>query len=136
MCAAYLAGFGFILIVCGGMVYVKIGRGKVEFYWISKIGEDNLMVYDYSPSRPVHAKVYISDGQVAIGSANLTNAGLQKSVESLAIIKSDALSKELAKKLGTLEESFGLKRIPTNMVGSQVRITRTSHQRVRHPVSA
>jgi len=125
--AIFTAGIGLILSVVGIILYF-IGRGKALIYWISKIGEENLLVYNYIPAHPVHAKVYIIDDLVVVGSVNLTKIGLQRSVESVALIKSGELASDLSKILSELDKTIRLKRIPNYEVGKEVRAKHPSRR--------
>lgn len=122
--AIFTSGAGLILTIVGIIVYIKIGREKVVIRWISKIGDDNLIVYHSDPYRPIHAKIYVADSQVALGSANLTKGGAEANLESLTWIKSPELARQMLKELDLLEKNLRLRRIPVNEVGQAIRIAK------------
>lgn len=110
------------LIICGtGITLYFIGRERRVIYWVSKIEDENLLVYNYTPAYPLHAKVYIVDDLIIVGSVNLTSIGLERSVESIALIQSDELVLDLSNTLNEIEKLIKLKRIPNNDVGWEVR---------------
>ncbi len=114
------AGVGLILSFAGYILYIRIGKEKITIRWISKIGDENLLIYHTDPFRPIHAKVYVADDQVALGSANLTKGGAEENLESLAWIKSAEIANRMIHELSSLEKEFRLQRIPVDEVGRAI----------------
>ncbi len=89
--------FAIVLFVLGIALFL-IGRERARVYFQAKIGDDNLIVYSFS-AHPLHAKLYIADSKIMVGSANLTDAGLIKNTESMAIIENAELCEKIAEKI-------------------------------------
>lgn len=106
-----------VLIAAGIALWVALGRDRFKKYWNCKIGDENLVVFSYSPGRSVHAKVFLIDDLVVIGSPNFTDAGLERNLESISVIRSDELAEKMAGDVTGLEKSWRLKRKSIEEVG-------------------
>jgi phosphatidylserine/phosphatidylglycerophosphate/cardiolipin synthase-like enzyme len=113
-------GLTLVFTVAGLITFVK-GMERSETYWISKLGEGNLKVLHYSPYKIVHAKVYIADDTVIMGSANLTENGVKRNIEGMAIIRSAELATKLGQTMATMESSLNLRQVPYNTLGRELR---------------
>lgn len=108
---------GIILIIIAIVNYVR-SREIVERYYTQVLGKDNFRIYSYAVTHSLHAKVYIADDMIIIGSANLTWTGMNQSVESISIMKNEKIAKQVFSKLDKLEKSGIIKRLPLqNIVG-------------------
>lgn len=121
-------GIGLVLTVVGIIVYSR-GREKFVIHFISKIGDDNLRVYHSDPYRPIHAKVYVADDQVAFGSANLTKGGAEENLESLTWIKSPEFARQMLRELDEMGKQLRLRRIPVDQVGLAVSVVVARRER-------
>ncbi len=121
---------GFIIAIYGKSEYIFLslvgvalyfgGRERTEAYWISKLGEGNLTVFEYHPYKLIHAKVYIADDWVMMGSANFTRNGLENSIEAMMNTKSEELAGSMTQTIGNLARTLNLKEISYNAVGRSV----------------
>jgi phosphatidylserine/phosphatidylglycerophosphate/cardiolipin synthase-like enzyme len=82
-----------ILVFLAGLFIYGIGSGRVKYTFQSAIGEGNLLVVDQS----LHAKLYIADDLVVVGSANFTISGMFHNIEAVALVKNREISDKLAK---------------------------------------
>lgn len=81
-----------------GLVLIIIGVLKKNYVWISKLG-DGLRVYRNLEGSTIHAKVYIVDDWVGLGSVNFTFSGLKKNLESFIWIHDQNLAEEVLRQV-------------------------------------
>lgn len=96
--------------VCAGVVVFWIGRARTERYLRPRI--ESLTIYDDVANPLVHAKVYVIDDVVAIGSPNFTVTGLQRSIEAVAFLHENGIADRV------IEEITSLKNEPLHKVFS------------------
>ncbi|MEM3452513.1 MAG: phospholipase D-like domain-containing protein [Candidatus Hadarchaeum sp.] len=86
-----------------------LGRSRRKYYYVSRIERLAL----YLPKEPLlHAKIYVADERVALGSANFTVSGLKKHFESIAIIDSAEIAADVVRQLDTLEGKVAVFEMP------------------------
>ena len=103
-----------------GVVLFFKGLKKTEIHWISKLGDGNLTVLEYNSYRMVHAKIYVVDDTVIIGSANLTGNGLNRNTEVMAAIKSNEIAQNLIDTMNNIQEISGLPSVPYDILGKEI----------------
>lgn len=91
-----------IFLILIGIFLILKGREIKKMEYFSKI--DNLKIFSSSYVHPLHAKIYLIDDYIIIGSPNLTEMGMEKSIESFAIFKSNEISKEIENMIDKVEE--------------------------------
>lgn len=91
--------------IIAGIVGLAVGAGlfvagllKKYYVWISRLG-DGLRVYQNQEGSTIHAKVYIVDDWVGLGSVNFTFSGLKKNLESFIWINDKDLAEQVLKQL-------------------------------------
>lgn len=91
--------------IIAGLTGLAVGAGlfvagllKKYYVWISRLG-DGLKVYQNQEGSTIHAKVYIVDDWVGLGSVNFTFSGLKKNLESFIWIKDRDLADEVLMQL-------------------------------------
>lgn len=84
--------FGMMIasIIVGGVLF-SIGRESSEDYWTPKVSD--LTVLNATPL--LHAKIYVIDDLLAIGSPNFTYTGLNVNIEALAFIKNKRIASKV-----------------------------------------
>jgi phosphatidylserine/phosphatidylglycerophosphate/cardiolipin synthase-like enzyme len=87
LCSLPLAGSLSLLLLAAGGILCWAGRGRTEKYFAPLV--DRLVLY-LEEERPLHAKVYVVDDMVAVGSANFTVSGLGRNVECVAFADASA----------------------------------------------
>jgi phosphatidylserine/phosphatidylglycerophosphate/cardiolipin synthase-like enzyme len=87
LCLLPLAGPPSLLLLAAGGILCWAGRGRTEQRLIPLV--DRLVLY-LEEERPLHAKVYVVDDRVAVGSANFTVSGLRRNVECVAFADASA----------------------------------------------
>lgn len=112
-------GSSLFLSLIGIVLYIS-GREKKETYYISKLGEGNLVVLQFHPYSIVHAKIYVADDTVIMGSANFTTNGMQNSIEGMATMQSGELASNVGEMMGRVKNSMNLTTISYNTVGRDV----------------
>jgi hypothetical protein len=117
--ALFTKGLTLALSVAGIITFVR-GMERSETYWISKLGDGDLKVFQYSPYKIVHAKVYIADDTVIMGSANLSENGVERNIEGMVIIRSAELATKLGQTMATMESSLNLREVPLNALGREL----------------
>jgi phosphatidylserine/phosphatidylglycerophosphate/cardiolipin synthase-like enzyme len=108
-----------LLSLIGAILFFR-GLKKTETYWISKLGDGNLTVLQYNPYKMVHAKIYIVDDTVIIGSANLTGNGLNNNTEVMAAIKNNEIAQNLIDVMNNIQEISGLQSISYDTLGKEI----------------
>jgi phosphatidylserine/phosphatidylglycerophosphate/cardiolipin synthase-like enzyme len=103
-----------------GIALFLFGREGSEVYWVSNLGDGNLTVLSHHPYNMVHAKVYVADDVVMIGSANLTGNGLKHNTEVMALIESPELAAKMIDTMLNIREVSGLSVIPYDTVGGDI----------------
>jgi phosphatidylserine/phosphatidylglycerophosphate/cardiolipin synthase-like enzyme len=103
-----------------GVALYMFGREKKETYYISTIGDGNLVVLQFHPYSIVHAKIYIADDMVIMGSANFTANGLQNSIEGMVTMQNAELATNVGEMMGKVKNSMNLTTISYNTVGRDV----------------
>ena len=88
-------------LVCAGAILFQLGRPRTERYWKPKVGR--LTVYDAVAGPLIHAKVYVIDDKVAVGSANFTVTGLRRSVEGMVFLRGDGIADRVLAQLDSLK---------------------------------
>jgi phosphatidylserine/phosphatidylglycerophosphate/cardiolipin synthase-like enzyme len=115
----YSRGSSLIISAIGAVLYM-FGREKKETYYISKIGEGNLVVLQFHPYSIVHAKMYVADDMVIMGSANFTANGLQNSIEGMATMQNAELANNVGEMMGRVKNAMNLTVISYNAVGHEI----------------
>jgi phosphatidylserine/phosphatidylglycerophosphate/cardiolipin synthase-like enzyme len=115
----YICLLGFILFI--------LSRKHSETHWISKLDEGNLTIPRYNPYNLVHAKIYIVDDMVIMGSANLTGNGLNHHTEVMAIIKNYEIAQKLIDDMKRIQEISGLPSVSFEEVGRDIEIIEPAH---------
>jgi phosphatidylserine/phosphatidylglycerophosphate/cardiolipin synthase-like enzyme len=87
LCSLPLAGPPSLLLLAAGGILCRAGRGRTERYLAPLV--DRLVLY-LEEERPLHAKVYVADDMVAVGSANFTVSGLRRNIECVAFADASA----------------------------------------------
>jgi len=114
--ALFTAGLGLIISIVGALVLIARGLDRYRVRYTSQLGDD-LVVYSLQPGRGVHAKIYIVDDMLGIGSPNLTVAGVRENFEALCWIKDPKLVEEVVKALESIE---GFRRVELDILGEEV----------------
>jgi len=114
--AVFTAGLGLLIAFVGIVVLVGWGLDMYRIYYVSRLG-DGLIVYSSKPGRTIHAKIYVVDDAVGIGSANLTEAALRGNFEALCWIRDPKIVEEVVKVLESIE---GFRRVDLDTVGREV----------------
>jgi len=122
--AFFTKGLGLILSIVGLVLYL-IGREKSETYWVSKLGENNLKILESNPYKMVHAKIYVADNTVVMGSANLTGNGTRRSIESMAVMQSAELATKVCEMMNGVPIELKLKEISYDSVGRDIQHVET-----------
>jgi len=65
----------------------------------------------------IHAKLYVVDDMLGVGSPNLTTAGVKRNLEVLCWLKSPELVENISR---TLESIKDFKRVELNEIGTNV----------------
>lgn len=116
-----------LLFVLVGIFLYRFGREKIEDYWTSRIGTESLKILPHNQGL-FHAKVYIADNWLVIGSANFTHGGLQYNAEAIAKMQSEELISSLSE-IFTTQQPLGFIEIPYNIVGEDVDEEKLAPQR-------
>jgi phosphatidylserine/phosphatidylglycerophosphate/cardiolipin synthase-like enzyme len=103
-----------------GIVLYLIGRGKSETYWISKLGDGSLVVFQHHPYKMIHAKIYVADDTVIMGSANMTGNGFKHNIEAMATMQNADLATEVIGLMNNMKETSGLNTLSYDMVGRDI----------------
>jgi phosphatidylserine/phosphatidylglycerophosphate/cardiolipin synthase-like enzyme len=72
------------IVLAAGIILCLAGRGKTRKYLASRI---EALIVDLEEDNPLHAKIYVVDDIVAIGSANFTVSGMKNNLECVAFAK-------------------------------------------------
>lgn len=101
--ASIFAGFWLAVL---GFVLLFLGISMRKAVWVSRIG-DGLRIYETSREAQIHAKIYVADDWLGIGSVNFTVMGLKSNLESFIWIRDEGLVEEA---LAAIESAFSRER--------------------------
>jgi len=114
--AASMLVQGVALLFAGAAILLGWGLDRYRVRYVSRLG-DGLVVYSSKPGRTVHAKIYIVDDTVGIGSANLTEAAVWGNFEALCWIRDPEIVDEVVEALESIE---GFRRVDLDTIGREV----------------
>ncbi|OGZ53395.1 MAG: hypothetical protein A3B25_02125 [Candidatus Ryanbacteria bacterium RIFCSPLOWO2_01_FULL_48_26] len=115
----YTKGVGFLLSIVGIVLY-RVGMERKEKYWVSKLGDGNVKVFEYHPYHIVHAKIYVADDWVIMGSANFTENGMRESIEGIVIMQSAELATRVGEMMGGIKNDLNLRELSYDIVGKEL----------------
>lgn len=111
---------GALMLIAGIAIYLVWGRDRLGIRYFPRVGEGGLVIYRSEPLSMVHAKIYVVDDQVAIGSVNFTRSGVMSNFECLAWIRDPLVVGEIANRLSSLSNDPGLQEVPIDKIGREV----------------
>jgi len=114
--AASTLVLGLTLLFVGAVALLGWGLDRYRVRYVSKLG-DGLIVFSSKPGRTMHAKIYVVDDTVGIGSANLTEAAVRGNFEALCWIRDPKIVDEVVEALESIE---GFRRVDLDTVGREV----------------
>jgi len=106
-----------MMSLIGFMILFERGIDRYRVYYVSQLGDQNLQVYHVEPGKMIHAKLYVVDDMLGVGSPNLTTAGVKRNLEVLCWVKSPELVENISR---TLESIKDFKRVELNEIGTNV----------------
>ena len=109
-----------LIISFVGLVLFLLGRESQQTYWVSKLGDGNLKIFESSPYKSVHAKVYIADDFIAIGSANLTGNGTKRNIEGMVSMYGEELATQVCEMMSGISQNLNLREVPYDTLGRDV----------------
>lgn len=109
-----LSWLGVILMLAGIFIWY-ISKEKIEEFWFSRLGDENLKIFNKQVL--VHAKIYIADNWVIIGSANFTRNGLVNSMESMIEIQDSELASRAITAINGVQNTPGIRVVSYKDVG-------------------
>jgi len=128
--AIFTGVLGLIVLLVGLIVLSVWGADEYRVYYISQLGDQNLQVYHVEPGKMIHAKIYVVDDMLGVGSLNLTTAGVRNNIEALCWVKSPELVENVLKALESIE---GFRRLGLDEIWARVRTTPRRRKRRRYP---
>jgi len=117
--ALFTSGLGLVVSIIGFIILLVKGADVYRVYYVSQLGE-NLQVYHVEPGKTIHAKIYIVDDMLGVGSINLTTAGVKRNLEALCWVKNPELVENVLKTLESIED---FSRVGLDEIGSRVWMT-------------
>lgn len=100
----------FLALAIGGLVLYAFSRDRYKRIYRCKLGEDSLFVYKSKPTGMLHAKVYIVDNAVALGSVNLTRTSILNNIEVLVWISDELTAESMVREISEMEKRNKLER--------------------------
>lgn len=116
---AYTKGVGYILCLIGVALWA-VGFERKEKYWVSTLGEGNVKILEYHPHSIVHAKIYVADDWVIMGSVNLTENGMRDSIEGVTVMQSAELAAKVTGLMEEAQNALNLKEVSYASVGKEL----------------
>jgi len=109
------------------IIEIPVEASRLENYKSSILLIDKLKVYSASSKSEelesraplLHAKIYLVDDKVGIGSANFTKSGIQGNVECLVWINDPEVANDVAAQITLLEKT--LKEIPLDNLEARLK---------------
>lgn len=132
--ALFTSGITLVIALVGLILFLR-GKELRQPYWVSKLGEGNLRVLESNPYRMVHAKVYVADDTVLLGSANLTGNGTKHNVEAMAAIVDADLAAHTREEILRVPEAQRFREVPYDVLGrgiAQAAIQNVHRRRRKH----
>lgn len=123
VCGVILALLNYVfsaLLVAIGISLYLASRDKYRLVYKCRLGEDSLFVYRSKPTGMLHAKVYIVDEAVALGSVNLTKTSVLNNVEALVWISDKSIVDSVIREIIDLERKSKLERASINEIARLV----------------
>jgi len=115
--AAVLTAVSLIISFIGLAILFERGLNRYRVYYVSQLGDQNLQVYHVEPGKMIHAKIYVVDDIIGVGSPNLTSAGVKRNLEALCWLKSPELVENILKMLESIKD---FKRVGLDEIGTNV----------------
>jgi len=122
--ALFTGGLGLVVSIIGFIILLVKGADVYRVYYVSQLGE-NLQVYHVEPGKTIHAKIYIVDDMLGVGSLNLTTAGVKRNLEALCWVKNPELVENTLKTLESIED---FSRVGLDEIGARVWTTPTKRK--------
>jgi len=106
-----LANLLFLAFLVIGLLLFSVSRNKYRKSYKCVLGDEALHVYKSKPGRILHAKIYVVDEAVALGSVNFTKTSILNNVEALAWINDKSIAESLLQEIMNLGRNYGLEKM-------------------------
>ena len=92
-----------IVSIIGGLMYLYF-QGKYKYRRVCKLGKGKLRIFHAEPLNIIHAKIYIIDNRVGIGSVNFTLTGPRNDLEVVLWIRDRKTTSKVLERISEISK--------------------------------